>query len=85
MLGQHAHDHAAVGDAGGLLGVGAQHILEQLHQHVAGALVKGGAALGTLGDFLAGGVHPAGKGGVFHQLVQRLALKNAKSHLAQVL
>ena len=85
MLGQHAHDDAAVGDAGGLLGVAAQQVFKQLQQHVAGALVKGGTALGTLGHLLAVGVHPAGKGGVLDQLFQRLALKHAEGHLPQIL
>ena len=38
MLRQHVHDDTAVGHAGGLLGVGLEHVLEHLHQHGRGAV-----------------------------------------------
>ena len=85
VLGQHVHDDPAVGHAGGLLGMGAQQVLEHFHQHARSALKKRLPVLGPRGHRTAGGVHPPGELGVFHQLLQRPAFKLAERHLPQVL
>ena len=84
MLRQHVHDDTAVGHAGGLLGVGLEHVLEHLHQHGRGAVEEHLPVLGTLGHRTAGRVHPLGEFRVLHQLLQGLALKLAKGHLPQI-
>ena len=85
MLAEHIHNHAAVGHAGGFLGVGAQHILKHLHQHRGRAVEEHLPVLRTLGHGAAGGIHPLGKLGVLHQLLHGAALKLAKGHLPQVI
>ena len=83
-LAEHAHNDAAVGHAGGLGHIHADHILEQLHQ-----------ALGAAGVELVGGLCPfrqivgTRRDPLFtvlvvHQLLDRLVLKLAKTGLPQV-
>ena len=81
VLGQHIHQHAAVGHAGGLGGAGFHHKLKHLHQHLTAALIKGHAVLSALGHGFAGGVHPGGEFRVLDQLGHGLALKLAEIHL----
>ena len=85
VVGHHVHDHAAVGDAGSFLGMGAQLVFKQLHQHHVGAVVEGFAVLGTIGVGAAGGVHPLGKLRVLDQFSDGAVFKLAKVHLPQVL
>ena len=84
VLGQHVHDNAAVGHAGGLLGVGAQHVLKHLHQHRRRAVEEHLPVLRARGHRAARRVHPLGKLRVLHQLLHGSALKLAKGHLPQV-
>lgn len=84
VLGQHVHDNAAVGHAGGLLGVGAQHVLKHLHQHRRRAVEEHLPVLRARGHRAARRVHPLGKLRVLHQLLHGAALKLAKGHLPQV-